>query len=296
MNLDRDLLEKAYNMWSDFKEEVLYKNRFIINHEVLEYIKKMAQICRKTIEKDTILYRARQFTGDEYFLYYLHNTDKTTENSLVASTFKARFNKNQQTGFWGFNAEESFVPSSNNLIGDGRANPSFIKYLYTAEEPYTALVEVRPYLGSRVSVAEVKVNEQLVVTDFSLDSYGKLDGFEQNLMFLIMSDFSKPSDSDKKSYIPTQYVSEFIKTLGVDGIRFNSSLHNKGRNITIFNYENCQPIGSKLYEIKDICFEAKGIAPLDGKALIHHKLEPYKMKQLDDFFKNLASMQRKDEK
>lgn len=42
--------------------------------------------------------------------------------------------------------------------------------------------------------------------------------------------------------------------------------------ITVFNYEKCQPISSKLYEIEDICFEAKGIAPLNEKALIHHKL------------------------
>jgi hypothetical protein len=256
----------------------------------------MAQICRKTIEKETILYRARQYTGDEYFLHYLHSTDETIEESFVTSALKARINQKQQTGFWGFNEKESYVPSNNNLIGDGRVNPSFIKYLYTAEEPYTALVEVRPYLGSKMSIAEIRVNSSLVVADFSYDSYGKLDGFEQSLMYMIMSDFSKPSDSDKKSYIPTQYVSEFIKTLGVDGIRFNSSLHDRGKNITIFNYENCQPIGSKLYEIEDICFEAKGIAPLNEKAFVHHKLEPYKIKQFDGFIKKLASMPRKDEK
>lgn len=296
MNLDRDYLIKANDIWSSFKEEVLYQNRFIINHEVLGYLKNMAEICRRTIEKETILYRARQYAGNDYFLYYLQNADKTTDESYVTSAFKARIEQMEQTGFWGFNGEESFVPSNNDLIGDGRANPSFIKYLYTAEEPYTALVEVRPYLGSRVSVAEVRVNAQLIVADFSYDSFGKLDGFEQCLMYMIMSDFSKPSDSDKKSYIPTQYVSEFIKTLGIDGIRFNSSLHGRGRNITIFNYQNCRPIGSKLYEIEDICFEAKGIAPMNEKALIHHKLEPYKMKQFDDIFKKFASMRRKDEK
>ncbi len=294
MNLDRDYLIKANDIWSSFKEEVLYRNRFFINHEVLGYLKNMAEICRRTVEKETILYRARQYAGNDYFLYYLQNEDITTDESYVTSAFKARKKQMQQTGFWGYNADESFVPSNNDLIADGRANPSFIKYLYTAEEPYTALVEVRPYLGSRVSVAEIRVNEQLIVTDFSYDSFGQLDGFEQSLMYLIMSDFSKPSDSDKKSYIPTQYVSEFIKTLGIDGIRFNSSLHGRGRNITIFNYQNCQPIGSKLYEIKDICFEAKGIG--NEENLIHHKLEPYKMNQFDDIIKKFESKWRKDEK
>jgi hypothetical protein len=296
MKIDRELLLKAYYLWASFKEEVLYKNRFIIKHEVLDYLKQIAEIYRKTIEKDTILYRARIYTGDDSFLHYLNTkTDKTDEESFLNAYYKAGVNFKQTTGFWGYNEKDSYVPSNNELISDGRVNPSFIKYLYTAEEPYTALVEVRPYLGSKVSIAEVRVNEPLIVADFSYESFGKLDGLEKKLMLMIMDDFSKPSDSDRRSYIPTQYVSEFIKTLGVEGIRFNSSLHGRGRNITIFSYEKCQPIGSKLYEIEDICFEAKGIAPLNENALIHHKLEPYRMKNVDDFFKNFATMRKNKE-
>jgi hypothetical protein len=107
-------------------------------------------------------------------------------------------------------------------------------------------------------------------------AFGSLEGLERKLMFLIMEDFSTPTDSDKSSYIPCQYNAELIKAMGIEGIKFNSSLHGAGRNITIFNYEKCQPISSKLYKIEDICFEAKGIAPLNEEELVHHKLEPYK--------------------
>jgi hypothetical protein len=86
--------------------------------------------------------------------------------------------------FWGYNEKESFVPSDNNIVKDGRVNPAFIKYLYTAEDPYTALVEVRPYLGSKVSVAEIRVNETLTIADFSYSSIENLIGFEEYLMFL----------------------------------------------------------------------------------------------------------------
>lgn len=154
---------------------------------------------------------------------------------------------------------------------------------------------VRPYLNSKVSVAKIRIAESIVVADFSYVSFDSFEGFEQNLIFLIMRDFSIPSDSDKKSYIPTQYVAEFIKTLGFDGIRFSSSLNRRGRNITIFNYEKCHPIGSKLYDIEDICFEAKGISPLNEKALIHHKLEPNKLKQSDDLFKKFVSIMKNNE-
>lgn len=139
------------------------------------------------------------------------------------------------------------------------------------------------------------MNEPLIIADFSFDSFGKLEEFEQNLMYLIMSDFSKSSDSDKESYFPTQYVSEFIKMLGIEGIRINSSLYSRGRNISSFNYEKCLPIGSKLYEIGDICFEAKGIALVNEKSLVHYKIEPYRLKQIDELIKGLAPLKRNEE-
>jgi hypothetical protein len=277
---------RAYDLWNSFKNEVLYQNRFIVKHEVLDYLKHVAETYKMTIESEIILYRARLFVGETDYLQYLKkdwNEDEDLDlyGQLMKSKNKHAITTRKESGFWGYDEKESFVPINNDLVNDGRANPAYIKYLYTAESPYTALVEVRPYLKSKVSIAEIKVNEELIVANFSYESFGKLDGFEQNLMYLIMSDFSKPSDSDKKSYIPSQYVAEYIKTLGLDGIRFNSSLHGAGRNITIFNYEKCKPIGSKLYEIDDICFEAKGIAPLNEKELIHRKLEPYRKEILN---------------
>jgi hypothetical protein len=230
----------------------------MVNHEVLDFLKRLAEGNQKTIDKDTVLYRARLYFGDETFIQYqgsdFNNEGLDVLEQLRMAKYKHNINSRYESQFWGYDENDSFVPADNALINDGRANPAFIKYLYTAEKPYTSLVEIRPYLNSKVSVAKIRVNEPLIVADFSYESFGSFEGFEQNLMYLIMSDFSIPSDSDKKSYIPTQYVSEFIKTLGVDGIRFNSSLHGGGRNITIFNYQKCQPIGSKLYEIEDICW------------------------------------------
>jgi hypothetical protein len=271
--------DRAYQLWTSFKNEVLYKNRFIVNHEVLDHVKRVADSNKTTIEQGKILYRARVFTADTYYLTYLKK-DWNEEGLDVIERFtlsrqKHEFTSRNDSGFWGYDAKESFVPESNDYINDGRANPAFIKYLYTAEKPYTALAEVRPYLNSMVSIAEIQVDEDITVADFSIDSFAKFNGFERNLMFMIMEDFSTPSDADKKSYIPCQYIAEFIKTLGNEGIKFNSSLHTGGRNITIFNYEKCKPVGSKLYKIEDICFEAKSIAPLNGKDIMHDKLDYY---------------------
>ena len=254
-----------------------------MKHQVLEFLKQNAQ--KITIEvEETILYRARIYNEDDNFLRrYLYgepsnNGMDTPVQKLSTAKYEYDIGAKQESGLWGFNSKDSFVPPNNDVIKGGRANPAFIKYLYTAEDPYTALVEARPYLGSKVSVAEIKVNESLKIADFSQRSIDKFEGFEANLIYLIMLDFSRPSDANQKDYIPTQYVAEFIKTLEFDGIKFNSSLNESGRNITIFNYKKCNPLGSKLYEVEDICLEASGLAPRNEKHLIHFKLEAHKEK------------------
>ncbi|MBP0723929.1 RES family NAD+ phosphorylase [Bacillus sp. RG28] len=105
-----------------------------------------------------------------------------------------------------------------------------------------------------------------------------------------MYDFSIPSNSNKKDYLPTQYIAEYIKLLGFEGIRFNSSLYNIGNNLTIFNYQSCEPISSKIYEVGDICFDARPLAPKTEKSITHEKLQAYKMKQFNLALDKLKGM------
>ena len=76
--------------------------------------------------------------------------------------------------------------------------------------------------------------------------------------------FSKPvkSGDDTLDYIPTQYISEYVKNLNYDGIVYRSSLtpelddsdHDSdaeidGYNIVVFNYGKCEPIGSNVVTV-----------------------------------------------
>ena len=70
-------------------------------------------------------------------------------------------------------------------------------------------------------------------------------------MGMIQEAFSKPT-SNPDDYIPTQIIAEYIKSLGYDGIRYNSSLHFGGVNLTIFNYEKCEAVSSQDFRIEDI--------------------------------------------
>lgn len=73
-----------------------------------------------------------------------------------------------------------------------------------------------------------------------------IDKLEQGL--------SKPrrrSDSEL-DYLPTQYLSELIKSMGFDGIEFKSSLYSDAINIAIFNPEKFKCLQVTVYDIKDI--------------------------------------------
>ena len=100
---------------------------------------------------------------------------------------------------------------------------------YCATRPYLSVVEVRPRLGARVSVARIRVNERLRLLDFSLQNYPKgMKPVKINLFYALSQLYSKPvtEDDDTLDYIPTQYIAEFVKRIGYDGIVFKSSLYN----------------------------------------------------------------------
>lgn len=60
-------------------------------------------------------------------------------------------------------------------------------------------------------------------------------------------------------YIPTQYISEFIKSLGFDGVEYQSSLYSDGYNLAIFNPEKLDCRTTQVYEIENIEFYHKEI-------------------------------------
>lgn len=130
----------------------------------------------------------------------------------------------------------------------------FIPYLYCATRPYLSVVEVRPRLGARVSVARIRVNERLRLLDFSLQNYPKgMKPVKINLFYALSQLYSKPvtEDDDTLDYIPTQYIAEFVKRIGYDGIVFKSSLYNDENsvNVVIFNFDKCEAVGSVVYDV-----------------------------------------------
>lgn len=288
--IDKIIISEAIKLWHDFQYEILYKNRYFTRHRVLEIVEEIANFNTVIIDRKTQLFRARIFDEDIDFLMKLESEEKIEDTveekvdrlraAIMRNTINAEVKKREDTGFWGFDKEKSYVPKNKKSINDGRVNPKCISYLYTAFEEYTAMVEVRPYLKSYVSIAVIKPFEDLRIADFSLSSLGKGDELSLVIQFLVMDAFSKPVNNNVIEYIPTQYISEYIKSLGFDGIKFNSSLNKGGNNLTVFYPEKCEAISSKLVEIENIYFEGSELAPEKGHKLMNQYLKTLKLNSL----------------
>ena len=109
---------------------------------------------------------------------------------------------------------------------------------------------------------------------------------ERDLPYSLSTLFSTPvtNDDDVLDYIPTQFIAEYAKNIGYDGIAFSSSLtpdvnkNNPDRyNIVIFNYNKCRVIKSNIVKIINVDIECMqtddDTAKLNTKSFIAEQLD-----------------------
>lgn len=150
----------------------------------------------------------------------------------------------------------------------GRANPEGISYLYLASDIDTIMYESRSSYLDYVSVAKFKANRDLKIA--SLNTIQKIDPFTpdvdlQKLLYntkllkIISDALSKPlrNHESRIEYIPTQYICEFIKSLGFDGVEYSSAMHSNGLNYAFFSDDNFSMVDVKIYEVSKNTIEYK---------------------------------------
>lgn len=283
MMLMEDIKQKN-SQWKSFEDELLYRNRFSVKHEVIDEIHKCESKAATTIKKNTILYRARIFEKsnfDKLVKYYLQEngysqaevektlnewTDEEKLLSLVPEIYSdydyaqtprlvnAQKKWKQYVKFKGWNKKESGAPPAD-LVGNGRANPDHIRYLYLCEDPVTPVYEVRPIIGDTVSIAKFKLKKDIKLYDLTVDIHDieNSEAVEVPRLYNTIGEmFSRPYNGNISRYLPTQYIAEEIKDMGFDGLRFRSSLHKEGFNIVLFYPDDCIAISSDLVEVKGI--------------------------------------------
>jgi hypothetical protein len=152
-----------------------------------------------------------------------------------------------------------------NRAMDGRVNPKGIPCLYLAKQKDTAICEVRPWIGSYVSIAQFKTCRELKIINCSqiIDTpvyyFQEPDPCEREtaVWSSINKAFSTPMTrgDDSPDYVPTQIITEVFKKAGFDGIAYKSNFGEDGCNVALFDLEAASVINCALVRINKIQME-----------------------------------------
>ena len=132
--------------------------------------------------------------------------------------------------------------------GHGRANPAGIPYLYLGSTPSTSVAELRPHTGEKACVAEFKLPD-LRFADLRdprklisplLGDESEIIRLRADLPLLerLGDELTRPVQprGAPYEYIPTQYLCEYIKKCGFDGVVYRSSVSSdNGVNLALFS-------------------------------------------------------------
>lgn len=223
-----DVIKDIISIWDDIKREVREEKRFFANLSFFDGNNMIE--ANTTIPKDTVLYRARIIPSDRTYL---------TKNDMGCPPI--------------------------GKATAGRANPLGIPYLYLCKNEETTYYEVRALYLDKLTIGSFKTTRDLNILDFTsaMSLYYAYNNStislseviaKQKILQLISKDLSKPLrryDSELE-YVPTQLICEYCKINGIDGICFNSSLHNGGVNVVLFDSSLAKCTKVKSREIRDV--------------------------------------------
>lgn len=222
--------------WDKFKDELKSKNRYFPNNTKFnkDDLKDISQNL-ETYEYPEYVYRARICNNDEIIPI-----------------------------------ERMGKPPSG-LQTQGRANPIGISYLYVASDKETAVSEIRPHKGDKITISKIKLPSTLRFFDTrspknTISPFNYSDNVLEalykdiDLLERFGEELSKPVLPREAGieYISSQYLSELIKHWGFDGILYKSSV-GSGFNIVIFNEIELEFLENKLYSIDNLTIDFSNI-------------------------------------
>lgn len=152
-----------------------------------------------------------------------------------------------------------------NSATEGRANPKGIPCLYLATDCKTAMSEVRPWIGKKISLAKFQtVRDLRIVACNQAATQGvplivgeiSKEKREELLWAEIGKAFSEPISPDDSTadYAPTQLLCEYFKTLGLDGVAYKSRL-GEGDNLALFDLDSAEVIETSLHKASGVSFD-----------------------------------------
>lgn len=206
-----DYQSEALARWETLRDELMYRNRYFLDEALdTDRLEELLVFLPADNMPET-WYRARILAGDEPYPI----------------------------------AEMGAPPKR--LATHGRANPPGIPYLYLGSIPETAAAEVRPHTGEVACVAAFTITEPLravdlrnprkLVSPFLLGGANAIGQLRADIAFLerLGDELTRPvlPRGAAIDYIPSQYLCEFIKKKGYDGVVYRSSV-SSGMNLALF--------------------------------------------------------------
>jgi len=200
--------------WEKLRDELMYHNRFFPDANV-------------DLERLALLLSPLLLDPDE----------------VPQQWYRARI----QAGDTAFPIKDMGAPP-NRIASHGRANPAGIPYLYLGSTPETAISEVRPHTGEMACVADFATprdlklvdlrNPRKMVSPFELVDADQILRLRSALPFLerLGEELTRPvlPQAAAIDYTPSQYLCEFIKKCGYDGVIYRSSVSD-GINLALFD-------------------------------------------------------------
>jgi len=211
---------------------------------------------------------------NRYFLDEVLDTDRLREllghlpaDDMPTTWYRARILDREQPFLIG----EMGAPPARKAT-HGRANPAGIPYLYLGSQPPTAVAEVRPHTGEVACVADFTVPGPLnavdlrkprgLVSPFLLADARAIGQLRADIAFLerLGEELTRPvlPSGAAIDYIPSQYLCEFIKKVGYDGVVYRSSV-SEGINLALFDADKAAAGAVALHKITKVSVEVEAV-------------------------------------
>lgn len=236
-------ISDGFVLFQEFEKEIKNNNRFFPDSKYLRLFEEItkSEDHYTVVETGTPLYRARR------------------EKSGTSYTKVSDLGINKSN------------PSNN------RASPIGIPYMYLADEPDTALAEIRANVNDRAIVATYTASKDLKF--FALREHSTYSGFsgaefDSNVisgfvLFLSLA-FSRPIQVQAElEYLPCQYFAEFCKTKGFSGIQYISSARGfhgypKGNHYNYVLFDDSDVVYKEAfrYMVQDITYKTHQECPV----------------------------------
>jgi hypothetical protein len=146
---------------------------------------------------------------------------------------------------------------------EGRANPKGIPMLYLCSNRDAAMSEVRPWLGSLISLGYFRTKRDLALVDCTRNPIRDLAVFlerpeAQEWDDIVWSEidraFTTPvsNSDDSCEYVATQILVELFREMGFDGIAYRSAFGERSTNIALFDLDAADLESCQLHEVSSL--------------------------------------------